>query len=57
MFTVDVSASEQLAEAVERIIEATNLTPTRVLATFSYAESSNGSEDLVPRIEIEWQKK
>jgi hypothetical protein len=57
MFSVDTSATELLADAVERILQTTDLAPSKVHATFVYVESSNGSEDLVPVINIEWQKK
>lgn len=49
--------TEALADAVQKILQTADLAPSRVSATFIYVESSNASEDLVPVITIEWQKK
>jgi hypothetical protein len=46
----------ELAEAVESILKATSVTPSKIHATFIYVQNDL-DYDLVPDIEIEWQKK
>ena len=56
MSEVQVTLAEALTTAVETILRATTrATPTKLLATYAWVETSD-SKELVPRIEIEWQK-
>ena len=56
MSEVQVSLAEALTAVVETILRATTkATPTKLLATFAWVETADAKE-LVPRIEIEWQK-
>jgi len=48
-----VEMAEALTKAVEAILKTANAIPTRLLATYKW-EETNCSEELVPRIEIEW---
>jgi hypothetical protein len=54
MSEVQVALSEALTTAVETILRATTkAVPIKLLATFVWVEEAS---QLVPRIEIEWQK-
>lgn len=50
---VDLAAA--LTATVEKILQTANTVPVRLLATFVWEEGSS-YEELVPRIEIEWQR-